>query len=123
MTKVKCEDLSVEMIDELSLAEIEERIREFVHPQHAVVPRNRKYRFDVYVYMPEYDIRFEFVKKSKSLAVVLFMKDVADEAAYYKNLRCKTIEQAVDTAEYFYHRSEKTSMIDLIEALESNIKY
>ena len=51
------------------------------------------------------------------------MKDVADEAAYYKNLRCKTIEQAVDTAEYFYHRSKKTSMIDLIEALESNIKY
>lgn len=123
MTKVKCEDLSVEMIDELSLAEIVDRIREFVHPQHEVVSRNRKYRFDVYVYMPEYDIRFEFVKKSKSLAVVLFMKDVADEAAYYKNLRCKTIEQAVDTAEYFYHRSKKTSMIDLIEALESNIKY
>lgn len=123
MTKVKCEDLSVEMIDELSLAEIVDRIREFVHPQHEVVLRNRKYRFDVYVYMPEYDIRFEFVKKSKSLAVVLFMKDVADEAAYYKNLRCKTIEQAVDTAEYFYHRSKKTSMIDLIEALESNIKY
>lgn len=123
MTKVKCEDLSAEMIDELSLAEIVDRIREFVHPQHEVVPRNRKYRFDVYVHMPEYDIRFEFVKKSKSLAVVLFMKDVADEAAYYKNLRCKTIEQAVDTAEYFYHRSKKTSMIDLIEALESNIKY
>lgn len=123
MTKVKCEDLRAEMIDELSLAEIEDRIREFVNPQHEVVPRNRKYRFDVYVYMPEYDIRFEFVKKSKSLAVVLFMKDVADEAAYYKNLRCKTIEQAVDTAEYFYHRSKKTSMIDLIEALESNIKY
>ena len=123
MTKVKCEDLRAEMIDELSLAEIVDRIREFVHPQHEVVLRNRKYRFDVYVYMPEYDIRFEFVKKSKSLAVVLFMKDVADEAAYYKNLRCKTIEQAVDTAEYFYHRSKKTSMIDLIEALESNIKY
>lgn len=102
---------------------VENCIREFVKPEHEVASRNRKYRFDVYVYMPEYDIRFEFVKKSKSIAVVLFMKDIADEAAYYKNLRCKTIDQAIDTAEYFYHRSQKTSMIDLIEVLESKIKY
>lgn len=110
-------------IEEINTQYIEQRIREFVKPEHEVASRNRKYRFDVYVYMPEYDIRFEFVKKSKSLAVVLFMKDVADEAAYYKNLRCKTIEQAIDTAEYFYHRSQKTNMIDLIEILESKIKY
>ena len=108
---------------EINTQYIEQRIREFVKPEHEVSSRNRKYRFDVYVYMPEYDIRFEFVKKSKSLAVVLFMKDVDDEAAYYKNLRCKTIEQAIDTAEYFYHRSQKTNMIDLIEILESKIKY
>lgn len=102
---------------------IVKRIREFVKPEHEVASRNRKYRFDVYVYMSEYDIRFEFIKKSKSLAVVLFMKDIADEAAYYKNIRCKTIEQAIDMSEYFYHRSQKTNMIDLIEVLETKVKY
>lgn len=123
MTKVKCEDLNAEMIGEISLAEIVDRIREFVAPQHEIAPRNRKYRFDVYVYLSEYDIRFEFVKKSKSLTVVLFMKGVSKDAAYYKNLRCKTIEQAIDVAEYFYYRSKKTSMIDLIAILESKLKY
>ena len=86
-------------IEEINTQYIEQRIREFVKPEHEVASRNRKYRFDVYVYMPDY------------------------EAAYYKNLRCKTIEQAIDTAEYFYHRSQKTNMIDLIEILESKIKY
>lgn len=73
--------------------------------------------------MEEFDIRFEFIKKSKSLAVVLFVKDDSDEAAYYKNIRCKEIEKALDMAEYFYHRSQKRTLIDLIYVLESKLKY
>ena len=102
---------------------IEKAVREFVRPEHGIRIRDRKYRFDIYVYMKEFDVRFEFIKHSKSLAIVLFFKDDSDEAAYYKNIRAKTEEMAVELAEYFYRRALNLRMFDLIDVLESKVSY
>lgn len=110
------------MSKEMNVEYVESVIRGFVSDEHTIRIRDRKYRFDVYVYMQQFDIRFEFVKKSNSLAIVLFFKDDADEAAYYKNVRAKDVDMALDLAEYFYRRAQRAKMFDLIEVLESKVK-